>query len=505
MKILQIGHEDWSKIYHIKDDSKWYFYDPTGAGTLDVSRVDSFDVTILDALCPLADLDALESLIAPYTLLVNQLLQEAIDESYQDFFQKKQVIYEDMTDLQGFIDSLPKKYYTKQFGQKLPIRKILFSPLHKEAVWFEGTKYLSTRVSYGDTYRQLLFWKLNILYENQYDLELWLEYKREEGCSIQLDIQFIQDGSPDVILLHKRYSEEELAAPIIFSHSASGYLVCSVFVKGTGLVQTGPIHYRHSRLGAGEFLPGGKRLVDSNRQELFYYFHPGDLKPPLNIYFSGYRPAEGFEGYYMMKGFGHPFLLISDPRLEGGSFYVGSNELEGLLEQTIRQHIERLGFTERDVIFSGLSMGSFGALYYGSKFKSQAIIVGKPIIDINYVAERTRLVRPYEFLTVLDMVKYWDKTDDQGNLIPLKEFNEQLEKTWSQGQGFGDTKLLLARMEDDDYDDRAYYYLLKTQSGKETTIIARGYQGRHNDQNTAIVTWFVNQYKRVIREYIKDE
>ena len=43
------------------------------------------------------------------------------------------------------------------------------------------------------------------------------------------------------------------------------------------------------------------------------FLSPGDFKPPLAVYFSGYRPAEGFEGYWMMKNLRCPFLLFSDP------------------------------------------------------------------------------------------------------------------------------------------------------------------------------------------------
>ena len=46
-----------------------------------------------------------------------------------------------------------------------------------------------------------------------------------------------------------------------------------------------------------------------------YTFHPGDLKPPLNVYFSGYRTAEGFEGYFMMKRMNAPATA-----LVGGAF-----------------------------------------------------------------------------------------------------------------------------------------------------------------------------------------
>ncbi|MGV2549431.1 accessory Sec system protein Asp2, partial [Bacillus licheniformis] len=134
-------------------------------------------------------------------------------------------------------------------------------------------------------------------------------------------IQLIRTGTPDVMADQRRYTEADLAEPVVFSHPDSGSLSVSFYARGHGRARIGPLHYRHSRFGAGHFLPGGRRIADARREELFWYFHPGDLTPPLNIYFAGYRPAEGFEGYYMMAKLGHPFLLITDPRLEGGRFY----------------------------------------------------------------------------------------------------------------------------------------------------------------------------------------
>ncbi|MGC4432596.1 accessory Sec system protein Asp2, partial [Streptococcus suis] len=69
-----------------------------------------------------------------------------------------------------------------------------------------------------------------------------------------------------------------------------------VYAKGAGKLSIGALHWRYSRMGLGRFVLGGKRIADSKRQELFYYFNPGDMKPPLNVYFSGFRGAEGFEG-----------------------------------------------------------------------------------------------------------------------------------------------------------------------------------------------------------------
>ena len=73
---------------------------------------------------------------------------------------------------------------------------------------------------------------------------------------------------------------------------------------------------------------------------------------------------EGFEGYFMMNKMNAPFILIGDPRLEGGSFYLGSETFEQGIINVIQNALDFLGFKHDELILSGLSMGSFGALYY---------------------------------------------------------------------------------------------------------------------------------------------
>ena len=102
--------------------------------------------------------------------------------------------------------------------------------------------------------------------------------------------------------------------------------------------------------------------MTTDREEVFAYFDPGDRKPPLNVYFSGYKTKEGFEGYRAMRNLGCPFLLISDARLEGGGFYMGSEEYEKLIKDVLRKYMDELGFSGDQVILSGLSMGTYGAL-----------------------------------------------------------------------------------------------------------------------------------------------
>ncbi|AYG05168.1 accessory Sec system protein Asp2 [Gryllotalpicola protaetiae] len=503
MRVLQIGRDDWSMSFRVPHGVEWAFVDVDDEFGFDPLLIGRVDVTIVDAVCELSKLQAIDSALAPYTVIVARSLRAEFGTEYERFFTQKMAVYDALDDRQAIVDRLPRQFFAKPFGQKLELRKVLISPFHTADAWYDGSAYLATTIGHDGDFRQLVAWKENILYENQRALEIWPEFVTDSGVELELVVQLIRSGSSDVIADQRTYSQAELAEPIVFEHASSGYLSCSIFARGHGLVKVGPIHYRHSRLGAGQFIPGGKRLVDSRREELFYYFHPGDLKPPLNIYFAGYRPAEGFEGFFMMAGLGHPFLLFSDPRLEGGRFYLGSDELEGQVRQVIRELIDSLGFREEDVIFSGLSMGSFGALYYGSQFNAQAIIAGKPIIDLGYVAERGRLVRPRDFLTVFDMVNFWDRTDGDGNRISVDSFTQGLIDRWNGEPGFGDTKILMSYMMQDDYDDQAYYTLLNSQTGKPTTVIARGYQGRHNDDSASIVTWFLNQYRRVIDEYVE--
>ncbi len=109
------------------------------------------------------------------------------------------------------------------------------------------------------------------------------------------------------------FTQEELENIVtIDNQKKDGPIFVSINACGKGGLQIIGLHDRYSRRGHGCFLPGGERVVTSDREEIFYYFDPGDRKPPLNVYFSGYKTREGFEGYNMMRRMGCPFLLISE-------------------------------------------------------------------------------------------------------------------------------------------------------------------------------------------------
>ena len=62
------------------------------------------------------------------------------------------------------------------------------------------------------------------------------------------------------------------------------------------------------------------------------------MKPPLNVYFSGYRTAEGFEGYYMMKRMNAPFYLSAILVLKVVAFISVHLNMNKVLSMLLTRH-----------------------------------------------------------------------------------------------------------------------------------------------------------------------
>lgn len=236
--------------------------------------------------------------------------------------------------------------------------------------------------------------------------------------------------------------------------------------------------------------------MTSEREEIFCYFDPGDMKPPLNVYFSGYKTMEGFEGYHLIRNLGCPFLLVAETRLEGGSFYMGSEEYERVLCNAVRGYMVELGFGADEVIFSGLSMGTFGALYYGCDIGPHAVILGKPLASIGNVAVGEKRMRPGGFPTSLDvLMRLCGDTDEAAvERLNARFWNKFDAADWSR------TKFIVSYMIEDDYDADAYASLIEHLRSDGAELYGKGIHGRHNDNTGGIVNWFVDQFDKILRE-----
>ena len=497
-KILQIGIDNWAHHYEIPENMDWYYFCPNSPLALrkmmEMEEITSFHVILIEDGQYLADLLPFIHHIEPYTLFYNQDFKEP-DSVIFDLLKQRCAQAVDFSDPQQLVNDLSTSLFGGGYGDKLFPSSIEIHPSFEGSITYQGFEHVTLEGNFGDDFQQLAYWSYNIMVYKNLPIELWLEYEKQGNCEFRIVIRKIWNGSVDDFFEEEVYSEADLEKAIIMDSKDSNYLlIISIEACGNGKLQLGNLHQRWSRKQFGKFVLGGNIIHDSKRDEINYFFHPGDFKPPLAVYFAGFRPAEGFEGYWMMKNLGCPFLLFSDPRLQGGAFYLGSDELENKVKQTIQYYLDYLGLTSKDLILSGLSMGTFPSLYYGSAFEPRAVIVGKPLANIGTIARRGRLEAPGVFNTSFDVLRH-----QTGGVS--SQHMEDLDQTfWNafKKADFTQTTFGLSYMKDEDMDPTAYDDLTTALYYSGAKILSKGTTGRHNDDSTTATTWFINFYRMIL-------
>lgn len=518
LKILQIGEEPWDADLITPDNIEWLycngnaiqiFLEKLKSKELEKNNVEYigktstnevklwFNAVILTSEVSELQLNLLSDCLEAHTLFY--------DEDFQlDFCSENGIFKRKVLRPLPFNGSrkekiifLSRTLFSEQYGAKLKVSDIDLNPDFKGEIIYEGNSSICFSGDFGEDFQPLFSFRYNLSSTDK-AIEIWQEYQKLQGDnSIMIEVIQYQKGSLDLILNTKYLSENDLADPYILEYDESvGFSSISIFARGDGVVRFGALHWRYSRKGLGQFLIGGERYSDSKRQEFIYYFNPGDMKPPLNVYFSGFRGAEGFEVFYMMKRLGAPFLLIGDPRIEGGSFYLGTSEYESELENVLQKYLDYLQFDHCQLILSGLSMGSFGALYYGSTFSPHAIVVGKPFTNLGDMVVNLKLRRPDDFETSMDILQ---NIIGSQNDEAINQFNQ---KFWNKFKrsNFEKTQFAISYMKHDDYDRDATPRLIDYFSKTNTLLYASGYAGRHNDNSQSINNWFTSQYKTILSD-----
>jgi accessory secretory protein Asp2 len=419
IRILQIGTEDWAQLYNIPSNVKiihsLYFTK---------AEKDIYEIVYLDRNIEENEFEAIKAMSHSYCLFVEDSV--VLNAATSRLFNQRMGKRLRKSEIQSFLDNEAKKYFPKPYGEKFNPEDIGIAQGFKGKVNWNGQYSVHLEGIFGDELRQIVFWRGNIPIEEGQAIDFWLEYKKSEGVEISLSIKQFVSGSLSKVMDSWDFSESELRDLVrIEGRNGGGVISCSIRAKGSGSLDIIGLHDRISRWDVGTFMVGGERYVTSEREEIFAYFDPGDLKPPLAVYFSGYKTMEGFEGYHMMRKMGCPFLLISEQRFEGGGFYLGSEEYEKLMVSIIDKYVNKLGFYSDEVILSGISMGTIGSLYYGCRLKPHALILGKPLASLGDVAKNERLKRPGGFPTSLDLLMHYaGKMDDAA----IEKLNERV---WS--------------------------------------------------------------------------
>lgn len=490
IQILQLGNEDWNEIYTL----------PEGV-TLDYAEEfteppeKAYDLFFLDRNLLEEEIRQVYRSAKAYTLFVTSKVD--VRGRMEWLCRSRRAQHLPRADIQRFLTEESRYFFPKPYGEKFALRDVAVAHGFSGKVKWNGNQNILLEGDFGEKFRQAAYWRYNNPLPKGEAADFWLEYDKDPSVEIVLEVTIFATGTASVVLERLELSEKDLEQVVrLESSKGNGTLFFSVKAKGRGRLWLTGLHKRLSRGKHGYFLPGGERYVTSSREEAFCYFDPGDLKPPLNVYFSGYKTLEGFEGYFMVKALGCPFLLIAEPRLEGGSFYMGSDEYEQIYVDMIRKHMKELGFTPDQVILSGLSMGTFGALYYGCDIRPHAMIVGKPLASIGNVAANEKHLRPGGFPTSLDILRFQCGGSGEECVQRLNEkFWNKFEKT-----DWGSSKFVAAYMIEDDYDADAYLSMLSHLQSDGVQAYGKGIHGRHNDDTTGIINWFLNQYKKILRE-----
>ena len=322
-KILQIGPEDWRDTLALPAQLDWYHVPPNTPSAIqkimDENDLDHFHAVILTDGAYLVDLLPFASSLEPYTVFYPEQFASQ-DQGLQNLIKQHCMQAMDLSDRQGFVRDLSTSLFEGGYGDKLSPATIRIHPSFQGSVSYQGFEHLKLEGDFGKTYTQLASWAYNQSVQAHSPIELWLEYEKSGPVELRLRLRKIPAGSVSEIRQDILLEEADFASAIIVEQDYDAYLSISLEARGQGKVNIGNLHQRWSRKQFGKFVLGGNILHDKKREEINYFFHPGDFKPPLAVYFSGYRPAEGFEGYWMMKNLRCPFLLFSDPRLEGGAF-----------------------------------------------------------------------------------------------------------------------------------------------------------------------------------------
>lgn len=490
IRVLQLGNEDWNEIYEIP---KGILLEYTDSFTEPSEKY--YDAVFLDRKPQVAEIDALYQSTKAYTLFVTDKVK--LDGRAEELYNCRKGKRLNQSEIQKFLSEELRFYFSKPYGEKYKLENLSCSRNFKGTVRFTGQYEVILSGEFGETMQQAAYWRNNIPLFPYQVIDMWLEYKKTPGVEISLVVTRMAAGTVSKIIEQHEFSEKELEDVIwIEAGAGSERIFVSLEAKGTGELHIIALHDRYSRGKHGYFLPGGERHVTSDREEIFCYFDPKDRKPPLNVYFSGYKTAQGFEGYGLMQKMGCPFLLIGEPRLEGGCFYMGSEEYERKLTGILEKYRKELGFSADEVILSGISMGTTGALYYGCEIKPHALLLGKPLASIGDVAANEQRLRPGGFPTSLDILHYLSGSTGKE---AVKLLNDKFWKRFD-AVDWSRTKFVVSYMIEDDYDATAYQKLLTHITSEGAQVYGRGYHGRHNDNTGGIVSWFSSQYRKLLRE-----
>lgn len=492
IRVLQLGGEDWSQTLRIPAGVQWYFND---LAQLKVKKMRFELLIIADQLeMTPVEWEQLHAKVDPYNVV---FLPGAAGDELQQYFLARTQARLLKSDRQAFVSAIPQYYYVGQQGIGIGPDAFSVSPNYQGSQRWQDSAALALTVD-SDDWQPLANLRTNLFVDPDRQLTVWPVFQHDANVEIRYRFVLVYGSERQTY----EFSEAQLQKPQVIPTSITArnqFLSVIVFAKGNGQMTLGNLELRWARYGLGTFINGGQAWQDlESRDEVQFFFNPGDLRPPLCVYFAGYHSKKSFEGYFMMKKMKVPYLLITDSRLEGGAFYTGPF-FNQAVPKIIDQHLQLLGFDHTQLVMSGISMGTYGAIKFGLRQKAHAVIAAKPLVHLGTIAQRSRLARPDEFGTSFDLARELIAAPNELDETSLRQLDQKIIDALIH-EDASETSLNLAYMFDDDYDPNALAVLKKHLLGRARQINYYGLPGRHNDDSSGMIKWFLRQYARVLKE-----
>lgn len=404
----------------------------------------------------------------------------------------------DMTDGAALVIAINRDWFPGQDSFKLNHASLRVMDSFDGRINRFGRYRLQLTGNFGPQLRPVAIWETQGYAGRNCDLTFQAECSTSPDVTVLYQLTLINEQSPTPLRTLTFDPAEYPLGKTLHLDDTDFYYTLSVLAMGNGQLDIGLVHVSRSREEYGRLFPGGHQshVPDSFNDNFYYYFDAGDMKPPLNVYFSGFNMTDHFEGNFMMESLGAPFLLVSDPRLNGGGFYLGSPDFEANLLHVIQSTLDRLGFAPDDLILSGISEGTTATLYYGAQLQPRAIVAGKPLLNLGTTATNGRIKRTQDFQPSFDLLL--THTGDV-TTATAQQLNDRIWQQIEQGD-FSQTTFAIAHMYQDDFDNTSFDQLFSwvTATFPHVRFLHKGILGRHNDNTPAINAWFIKQYRMIL-------
>ena len=512
IKCLQVGNSNWASQYEIPEHVEWSFLDNKTANVeiekmkLAATKEKSmkkYNALLLTDAQDLVEYQILLEVMDFYTILYDESQIE--DEDLLIALKRKQSHSISLNHPDDIITDIATYFYNGQYGYGIQPRNLAFSNNFCGQIIRKGEHKIVLSVDFGYEFKYLCSWRDHnwAIADIQRKTELLFECSMTGNVEVQLKVVEVNRYDGQVQKIYT-FNQKEITKGVIYGPKLVPQNIHNfqLYVRGKGELKIGTLHLCHARGKYGSFILGGEHFVDEQCHEFISYFEPGDFKPPLCVYFGGFREVEGFEGYFMMKKMKTPFMLFEDTGLVGGAFYRGTKAFQQEIVKRIQEKLAYLGFTNEQLVLSGMSMGTHASLYYAADLLPHGVIINKPLVNLNQVAENQILKAPQIFPFVLDLQTY---LSDHQQLSNITVIDQEFWKHFRSAD-LSKTNFFIAHMLNDDYDDRIFGQLRDWLIQSQNIVRHKGIPGRHNDNDEISVPMFLYYYHLLLsRDFNRKE